>query len=278
MKKIMAICFTMFVAILFSCNEKTDNEISLFQEGEKRVYADDFEDGIQPFWRVNQLVDPSRLLIVKDPLNEDNKVAKVSIKRGDRIAGGYRNEIIIDSKDSLGYLNKFSYKFMFPKSFFEKEDKRGIIVLTQWHDEPYPGFTWTTKKIKVKPPMAMYVEHTPNGRFEMVLHSGVRMGNVDELKLVRWKESLEPDVWYTFSCEIFWSIYEDGYVKASINDKCFEYQGKEQCTYQATNMYHKIPNYYKMGLYWSGTEEHDRHIYYDDFKMTTQQIGYFPPK
>ena len=43
------------------------------------------------------------------------------------------------------------------------------------------------------------------------------------------------------------------------------------------NMYHILPHDYKMGLYWSPGHVHDRHIYYDDFKMTTERVGYFPP-
>jgi hypothetical protein len=269
----------MLVLLLgFSCSDNKEKTKPTLSEDYKRVYKDSFEgDTIQPFWRTNQIVAPSRLQIVEDPSNAKNKVLKISLETGDSVAKGFRNEIVIHSKDSFGYFNKYSYRFMFPKSFFQKEKKKGIIVLNQWHDEPYPGFSWKNKAIKVKPPMAMYVEHTPDGKFKMVLHSGVRMGDVDEMTLVRWKDDLKPDMWYTFECEIFWSLYEDGYVKASINDICFELDGTEQCKFPATNMYHKRPNYYKMGLYWSGWQEHNRFIYYDDFKMTTERVSYFPP-
>ena len=97
------------------------------------------------------------------------------------------------------------------------------------------------------------------------------------MTIVKWPHKLEPNKWYTLKTEIFWSIYENGYVKASIDDTCFELEGVSQCKVSATNMYHKIPNYYKMGLYWSKGHTHKRHIYYDDFDMVTRRIGYFPP-
>ena len=270
-------CLVLFVC--FSCSEKKEENKSTISEDYKRVYEDTFEnDTIQPFWKTQQISHPDRLQLVSDPLDSKNTVMKISIEPGDFIAGGYRNEIVFRSDDSLGYLTKYSYRFMLPESFFEKEEKAGSIVLNQWHDDPYPGFTWATKKISVRPPFAMYVEHNPEGEFFMKLHSGVKMGNVNEMTISKWPEKLEPNKWYTFQTEIFWSIYEDGYVKASINGTCFEVDGVSECKVNATNMYHKIPNYYKMGLYWSKGHANKRHIYYDDFNMVTERIGYFPPK
>lgn len=270
----------LFILLGFSCTETKEKSKPTSSENYKRVYKDSFEgDTIQPFWKTNQIVAPSRLQIVKDPSNAKNKVLKISIETGDSVAKGFRNEIVIHSKDSFGYFNKYSYRFMFPKSFFQKEKKKGIIVLNQWHDEPYPGFSWKNKAIKVKAPFAMYIEHDTSATdYKLVMHSGVRMGSVDEMTVARWKENLQPDVWYNFECEIFWSLYEDGYVKTSLNDVCFEIEGNEMCKFPATNMYHKLPNYFKMGLYWSPTHTQNRHIFYDDFKMTTERIGYYPPK
>lgn len=265
--------------ICFSCTEKKEDTEKIISKEYKRVYEDSFEgDTIKPFWKTQQISHPDRLKLVKDPLDSKNNVMKISIEPGDIVAGGYRNELMFRSYDSLGYLTKYSYRFMLPDSFFKKEEKAGSIVLNQWHDDPYPGFTWATKKIKVRPPFAMYVEHTLEGEFYMKLHCGVKMGNVNEMTISKWPDKLEPNKWYTLQTEIFWSIYEDGYVKTSINDTCFQLEGVPQCKNSGTNMYHKIPNYYKMGLYWSKGHTNNRHIYYDDFKMVTKRIGYLPPK
>ncbi len=265
--------------ILFSCNGNEQKALPTKSSDFKRVYVDNFTDTIEPFWRINQITHPDRLKIVEDPTDPSNDVLKISLETGDSIAKGYRNEIVIHSKDSFGYINKYSYRFMFPKEFFKKEPKSGIIVLNQWHDEPYPGFSWKNKAIKVKPPFAMYISHdTTATNYKMVMHSGVKMGAVNEMTVAEWPNVLQPEQWYEFNCEIFWSLYEDGYVKASINNVCFEIEDQSQCVFPATNMYHKRPNYYKMGLYWSAGHTHNRYIYYDDFKMETKRIGYFPPR
>ncbi|HIB47461.1 MAG TPA: hypothetical protein EYN07_07235 [Flavobacteriaceae bacterium] len=275
MRHLAWLCILM---IFVACGEKKKVDQPTSSAKYQKVYKDDFTDTIQSFWRTNQITHPDRLQIVPDPLDPTNDVMKISLEKTDMIAKGYRNEIIVNPKDSFGYRNNYTYRFMFPESFFKEEEKKGVIVLNQWHDEPYPGFTWTTKKIKVRPPYAMYVEHSPEEGYYMVLHSGIRVGNIDEMKVARWPGKLEPNKWYTLKTEIFWSVYEDGYVKASINDQCFEYEEKEQCIFPATNMYHKRPNYFKWGLYWSYGHEHPRSIYYDDFEMKTERIGYFPPE
>ncbi len=270
---------TLVILLGFSCSGNKEEAKPKLSEDYKRVYEDSFEgDTIQPFWKTQQISHPDRLQLVSDPLDSKNTVMKIAIEPGDQVAGGYRNEIVFRSYDSLGYLTNYSYRFMLPESFFEKEEKAGSIVLNQWHDDPYPGFTWATKKIKVRPPFAMYVEHTLEGEYYMKLHSGVKMGNVNEMVISKWPYKLEPNKWYTLQTEIFWSIYEDGYVKATINDTCFQVDGVSKCKVSGTNMYHKIPNYYKMGLYWSKGHTNNRHIYYDDFIMTTERIGYYPPK
>ena len=269
-----------FICCFLSCknNSKEHNNIegtakSLY----KRTYNDDFENGIQSFWKAHQFVSKDRYGIVEDPLNPDNKVMRIDLKKGDRIAGGYRGELVIKSNDSFGYKNKLSFKFLLPKSFYKKEDKKGIIVIQQWHDEPYPGFTWATNKNKLGPPQGLYFEHSENGEWTLVFKSGLKAGKIYEVKLGRYFD-LKPDVWHSFSLETFWSLYnKDGYFMAKVNGNCFTYDKEEKCKLYQRNMYHTIPNYYKMGLYQSGSQEHDRHIFYDDFKMTTKRTHYVIP-
>ena len=127
----------LFILMIFvACGEKKKIDQPTSSAKYQKVYKDDFTDTIQSFWRTNQITHPDRLQIVTDPLNPDNDVMKISLEKGDRIAKGYRNEIVVNPKDSFGYLNKYSYRFMFPESFFQKEEKKGIIVLNKWHDEP----------------------------------------------------------------------------------------------------------------------------------------------
>lgn len=111
----------------------------------------------------------------------------------------------------------------------------------------------------------------------MKLHYGRSVGDINEMIYAFWPGELKPDVWYTFDNEIFWSLYHDGYSKPRINGICFEVEAQEACKFEGANMYHPLPHDYKMGLYWSPGHVHNRHIFYDDFKMTTERVGYYPP-
>ncbi len=268
--------------VVLSCNKnekKTIEEDKIpTTEGDfKREFQDNFEDSLQPFWFDHQFTDPSRLSLVKDPLDK-NKVLRIDLKVEDYIAGGYRSELVVRSKDSFGYINNLSVKFLFPKSFFKKEKKNGIIVIQQWHDEPYPGFSWKTNKNKIHPPQGLYVKHDTLGNFNLVFKSGLKGGKMYEIVLAEYEENLKPNIWYTFSLETFWSLYsKDGYFKPRINGKCFKKKNQDLCKIYGRNMYHTIPNYYKMGIYRSGTQENDRFMFFDDFNMVTKRISYFTP-
>ena len=255
-----------------------DADAKLKKRFEKREYNDKWQDSFQPFWYTHQVAHPDRLKFVEDPDNQNNDLLRVSLQKFDTIAKGYRSEIIIKPKDSFGYLNKHSFRFKFPKSFFEKEEKKGVILLNQWHNVPYPGYNYTNQIVKVRVPFAMMVEHTPDGQFYMKLHYGLRVGLLNEMVFAIWPGELKPDVWYTFENEIFWSMYSDGYSKPKINGTCFKIAEKETCTFEGANMYHTLPHDFKMGLYWSPGHTNNRYIFYDDFKMETQRISYFPPE
>ena len=148
--------------------------------------------------------------------------------------------------------------------------------MNQWHDVPYPGFNYTTSKIRARVPFAMYLEHQPEGEFELWIHYGLKVGDIDKMIYAKWPGEIKTDVWYTFENEIFWSLYEDGYARPKLNNLCFKVENNIECELKGANMYHIRPNDYKMGLYWSGVQEHNRYIYYDDFKMSSQRTGYFP--
>jgi len=240
-----------------------------------KTFKDDFDSGLKDFWMTNEFTDSTRYSIVRDPLNPENKVLKIQLKLTDRIANGWRSEIKIKTAiDSMGYKNKLSFKFLLPESFYAKEEKKGRIVIQQWHNRPYPGLDWRST-IKVRPPQALYFEHDEKGNWILILQTGLFVGNIDEVRLGKI-DSISPNVWHKFELESFWSLYSDGYFTASLDDNCFIYDGVENCKLDGRNMYHTNPSYMKMGLYRSGSQTNDREIFFDDFEMTTGRIHYFP--
>lgn len=200
---------------------------------------------------------------------------RIDLKVGDIMAGAGRSEIKIKKKiDSFGYKNSLSFKFLIPESFYAKEKKFGRIVIQQWHNRTYPGFYWDTDKNKAGPPEGLYFEHNEKDEWRLVFKTRIKVGDINEVPLGEFK-SIQPNVWHEFKLTTFWSLYNDGYFIASIDDKCFEYKGSPKCKIEGRNMYHVNPSYFKMGLYWSGSQVNDRHIYFDDFKMTTGRVDYF---
>lgn len=266
----------LFITLFFSCVSKKEEVVE--KDPYAKNYRDDFIDKKQPFWNSFQLKDPDRAIVVPDSTDPDNEVLKVSITPFDTIAKGIRSELVINAKDSFGYLNKNTFRFKFPKSFFKTEKLPGKIAIMQWHDRPFPGFDWKTKKIVVLPPFYLYINHTPDGKFELLLHTGIRIGNIDNFVIAKWPGILEPDVWYEFENEIFWSLYNDGYIKPKVNNTCFEINNVDICSFEGPNMYHIVPNYFKMGLYYNKPHEFNRYIYFDEVCMQSTRVAYFPQK
>lgn len=269
--------------VIISCVDKgdvgTDKELKKVAEKIEKVYIDSFEDQIKPFWKL-QLADSSRIQIVKDPTNEENEVLRVDLMLEDYVSGGYRSELVIKNKDSFGYKNNHSFKFMLPEEFFQKEEKKGLYVIHQWHDTPWPGFTWATNKNKTHPPAVLFIQHYPNGDFKLIYKIGVLSGSINEIVLLKREANLEPNKWYTFSCEMFWSLYsKDGYFKPTINGEYFTLKGKEVPKIYRRNMTHIRPAYWKFGLYRDGKNQTiDRFMYIDDFKMTSSREHYEIPE
>lgn len=280
--QVKAVLLVILSVTMTSCltKEEKDQKLEELTAEVKGVtfYNDDFDgDALKDFWRTNQFTDPSRWGLVEDPLDPDNKVLRIDLKLDDYIAGGWRSEMKVMPKDSFGYKNNLSFKFFLPDSFYADEVSNGYVVIQQWHDDPYPGFTWKTNKNKAGPPFGLYLEHKKGGDWNLVLKTGLKTGNINEVRLGRI-DTVATGQWHEFNLETYWSLYEDGYFKGTLNGNCFSYddnQEGEVCTILGRNMYHIRPNYFKMGLYRTKSMVNDRHIYFDDFKMSTGRIGYF---
>lgn len=273
----------MNILLYSSCEQKTPKTMTriLVTEtfGTPEIFEDDFENGREDFWK-SHMADNSRSKVVEDPLNPENRVLNITLTLEDYDRGGHRTEHVVVSKDSFGYLNKHGFKFMLPESFFEKEEKSGWYIINQWHDHPPAGFTWATKKHNTRPPIALTIIHSPEDGFKLVYNYGLYTGALDEVATLEWPEQLEPNKWYEFDNEVFWSLYSsDGYSLPQLNGKPFvkEDDLKEGLVDQRVyrrNMYNTECNYFKFGLYRSGNQTHDRHIYLDDFYMETIRVAY----
>jgi hypothetical protein len=143
------------------------------------IFKDDFENGLQSFWNP-EMVDSSRYIIVKDPLNKSNNVLRVNLQLDDYTNGGKRSEMKIEYMDELDIITKYKFKFLLPESFFNSKEKPGMIIIHQWHDQADPGFNWTTQKKTTHPPVHLFLNRKDGGIYELVFRTGLETGDMNE--------------------------------------------------------------------------------------------------
>ncbi len=276
----LGIGFILLALIAFGCKSKLDSEeiiIDYSDADPEFIWLDDFESSLANFWKLQQMTE-DRLTIATEPGNTLNNVLQVKLDTLDYANGGRRSEMVITQKDSLGYLSEYSFRFKFQKDFFTPEAKAGWYIIHQWHDVPAVGYNWKSNKHKTRPPVALSVNFKPEIGYSLVFKSGLDTGNINEGIRLTYKGNLEPDIWYTFSNQIFWSVYKtDGYVLPKINGESMSDDRSDGKVF-GRNMYNVRGNYIKFGLYRSGSQKNNRTIYFDDFKMTSRRIGYYPKK
>lgn len=252
-------------------NENLVNEKATL--GESEIIKDDFENGIAEFWEF-EIHDSTRVNAVEDPADAKNKALKVDLKLDDYNSGGRRSEIRLMGMEPLNYLTKYSFDFYLPESFFDKNDPKGIIFLHQWHDQADPGFNWSTQNKTTHPPIRLFVDINESGEYKLVFGAGLETGHMNEVIYTSWKENLEPNRWYSFSCEIFWHIYTDVAYAMPMLDGEYLYhnkdaqEGNEHKIFRR-NMYNGIGNYFKLGLYMFGKQHAERYALFDNVYIET---------
>ncbi|MEZ4859409.1 MAG: heparin lyase I family protein [Flavobacteriaceae bacterium] len=249
--------------VLVGCKEDT----ALVQ-----TFNDNF-DYHNSIWETYQVTDSSRFILTPEPTNFNNNCLKFSLFPNDFHAGNKRNEFVLLTNDSIGRVVEYSFKFMFPRSFFEKEKKVDWIMIHQWHDEPPKGISWKNYQENTKPPIALYVSTSPDGRHKIVYNYGLESNNFQEKKHFIYKRYIRPNVWYTFSNTIKWSFNKnDGYSIPRINEEYLTSKGPYKASLiEGNNMYNEVSNYFKIGLYGYKKHQDTLFIYIDDFKYTLKE-------
>ena len=258
-------------------NKITTSKIANY---EKTIFSDDFEYGLKEFW-TPETMDSTRFEIVQDPIDSKNKVLKINIELNDYVNSGSRSEMKIQYHPELNYLSNYSFRFMLPESFFAQDEKPGILIIHQWHDQADPGFDWGTQKKITHPAIYLFIDRKEGGTYFLTFRTGLETGNINETVTSVWEEELVPNRWYNFSCEVLWHIYSNvGYALPVLDGKYFYKQDTDKKTEMGNSESHKIyrrnmyngdGNYVKIGLYKFGNEKHNRTIYFDDFHMYIQK-------
>lgn len=279
----VTLLISLLVLTLISCSEKSET-VETVEDAPMTIELDDnFDADLKSFWEFDA-ADSTRFSITKNPLQPDLNVLSVNLKMNDVSSAGKRSELVIYTKDSIGFKTNYSFKFMLPEDFFKQDDVPGMILIHQWHDKPDSGYTWATQQKDTRPPLYLYIERTQEGEYFLIFRAGLQSGTLNEVVGAKWPEQMEPNYWYTFSCEVLWHMYNNKAYALPKLDDVYMYTNTQKVVNDSIaidslstvdnvenhkiyrrNMYNANGNYFKLGLY-RFAEKYEKTIYFDDFK------------
>lgn len=236
--------------------------------GEKPIqeFSDNFYT-INPYWNTSETTDKTRFEIVTDPLDDRNNVLLFHLFPDDFNSGGKRNEFVIRTKDTIGYKVEYSFKFMFPESFFKPDKEQDRIMIHQWHDKPPLGISWQDYKMLTRPPVHLYIQVNPDNKFYIIYAYGLWNKDIKELRHIKYEQPLLPNEWYKFENTIKWEMDESGYSIPKINGEyLIKPDENEAGKIYGPNMFNDVPNYFKMGLYGNYKRNDTISVFIDEFR------------
>ncbi|MFY0608248.1 MAG: polysaccharide lyase [Cyclobacteriaceae bacterium] len=225
-----------------------------------------------------ELEDRSRLKI--DTLNkkEGNGSLSISLQQGDKSAGGHRSELkLFTNRANMPELEVwYSYSFYFPESFKDTTLNNNQHIITQWHDRPPNGYTWSN--YKGHEPSINLVYLFENNQSKIALNYGNNYHSYDTLpdgtKPLKLKNqarvaeaNIEKGEWVDIIYHIKWSLDDHGFIEVWLNGRPWtNFNGTDYKIYGA-NMYNSSPQYFKFGLYRSKNITATNSINIDEFRV-----------
>jgi hypothetical protein len=203
-----------------------------------------------------QLIDST-----KDP---ENRFARFTVNKGDLVNKGTRCELVIVEDNNIKHHDVYySWRLRLEKGY--PSIKRWQLF-AQWHDQPdrEKDVTWATKP-KTYPPVSLRCEN-------LNLYLQVNRPHIN-----RWymgpKVSIQPGRWVRIFFHIHWSMENDGFIEAWINDQPLTpYNGTDHKLYVPTQ-YNSTGNYLKIGNYRHGEIEGQTSVDVDDIRIGTRCLA-----
>ena len=114
----------------------------------------------------------------------------------------------------------------------------------------------------------MFITHDYSNNYFLCFSAGLKRGSLNEKKTLKIKRKLQSNKWYTFSCEVLWSLYNVGYAEPKLNGRYFSSsKNLDDNKIETRNMYNIVPNYFKVGIYRPKDGAIKRAILFDDFYL-----------
>jgi Polysaccharide lyase len=196
-----------------------------------KIWTGDFSTGDLSQWSGTESVDPkTRLMVVPAPLRPLTKALQVTLRQGDIVQNGERNECYQYLKEPDASERWYGWSTLFPTTFPVTTDWG---VWTQWHQDYRPeGST-----VGVSPPVEFAIE-----KDQLQLNTN----DQNDQAHLHWTAPIPRGTWMDILFHVCWSSDPTkGFLELSINGKLVL---PKKMT--ATNMPGlALPNYLKQGLY-----------------------------
>ncbi len=241
--------------------ENKNRTINSFSENFDSKSLDKWED-----WQ-KEFAGEDSAIFVSDIVRKGRYALKINLKGDDIVNNGNRAELVIKNDDPYGSEVYYAWSFYIPEDYQDSNIRDPWQILGQWHHEPNfaKGETW--EKNGVRPPT-------------ISLHYGVldddspavaidKYGKEEEKRKVAFKR-IEKGKWYDFIVHIKWSLNEDGFVEAWLNNEPFEIlegEKREGNKILGATMFNELPHFFKVGLYRNPLIESKNVIYIDEIEI-----------
>jgi len=267
LKQISAVNAALLVLFLSACScqppAPVDSpETRMVRAASGDLYRMDFEQAELTELRVDMPTETA-FQFQQDPEKAGSRYASFTIDQGHMVKSGTRCELVIISDEMCTIPEAYySWSLRIPDDY--PMEKRWQLF-AQWHDQPDEenGYTWKTKP-PTFPPISLRC-------VEQKVFLQINRHNED-----RWllgpKVPIEPGKWVHFFFHIKWSMEDDGFVEAWMDDTPLTpFNGKDYRVYVPT-IYNTTGNYLKLGNYRHNAIEGVSTVHIDDIAVGTRVV------
>lgn len=226
------------------------------------LYQMDFEQAELADLRVDMPTETA-FEFQQDPKKAGPRYASFTIDKGHMVKSGTRCELVIIS-DKMCTIPEayYSWSLRIPDDY---PMERRWQLFAQWHDQPDEenGFTWKTKPPTFPPISLRCVE-------QKVF---LQINRHDQDRWLLGPEvPIEPGKWVHFLFHIKWSMNDDGFVEAWMDDTPLTpFNGTDYKVYVPT-IYNTTGNYLKLGNYRHNAIEGPSTVHIDDVAVGTRVV------
>ncbi|MEP7257235.1 MAG: PQQ-dependent sugar dehydrogenase [Flavitalea sp.] len=149
------------------------------------------------------------------------------------------------SYDSLGTESTYSFYVRIPNSWADRPANNDVM-LASFNASPNPAKGETWNNIPITEPLIQFKYHAEGGKSVLQLWQGLNSVKAYEGKI--WTQTMmsqtpiTKESWFKISIRIKWSVNNDGYVYATINDQSWTSRTAVR------TMSNFIPAFFKIGL------------------------------